>query len=389
MWLRERRHHTHPCYFQASHGWPASALTTLMEARFAATPALLTALEELDRESWNGEETQAHYRRALYYVLGMVKDPAAIPWLLSRTTGTGRAEVYDTWLPTWHRGVRGPEFAERAWLENELAWGGVFRALATNADTPERRLVALEVLQQWFHDAATVSFFEAARSDIGATAEQRLTIESFFERNGLPVDDARVQVVVDELGVTEAGRRRLWRHSRRMRHEAFVPWLMSLLETERFEEFHPWFALEDITLQTELSSAREWRAWWARCGERGPDGWVAAFFARLAVAYDRDPWNARYLLGRAAYKSWGNPRIADHLDEIARLPELQDMLPSLVRCAYRPHLREQLGRALTDLANDDGATPQARAAARETLADYGYVHVELDWMSTLPYARGP
>ena len=91
----------------------------------------------------------------------------------------------------------------------------------------------------------------------------------------------------------------------------------------------------------------------------------------------------------AIYDMEGDLLVADHLHELAEVPDFQEDVSLLVRYIYRPHLREQLGRVLFELA-EEAVDAKARASARRVLVEYGYLPgADRDWMSALPYSRGP
>jgi hypothetical protein len=326
-------------YYDLHHGTPNGYLRELMEVRFEATRAILVELEWLESapqvagfEAGPGAgSAQWSYRQALYHVLAMVKDPRTIEWLETRVDEGRGGPIYDEWLHRWKYFPIGQNYAERSWLAEEDRWSALLRRLADKADSPTRRLLALQVMQQWFTDEETVRYFLDLRQDSTLTPEQSLAVEFFLDRNGIEADAARIQTSIDAMRTTEEGFRELTYIANYMRHESFVPWLIG----------QGLFGSYTLRRSTLNFNAR-WDAWWQEHGAEGRERWVDTFFASLFELYDRDPAAAAEWLDKSQYSMDGDLIVAEHLLEVADRPLLDDRTCVLLMFVYRPHLRPRL-----------------------------------------------
>ena len=77
-------------YLVDMHGNAHGALRQLEVLRFKGTAAVQAGIDRMESDSQRAAQV-----RALYGVLGFVKDPASIPWLEKKLRSTRRQSVYD------------------------------------------------------------------------------------------------------------------------------------------------------------------------------------------------------------------------------------------------------------------------------------------------------
>lgn len=371
-------------YFDPMHGRPNECVVTLLGAREAATALVCGEIEWLDERQAEGDEPHQHYREILYYVLGQAKDPASIPWLEQRLENH-RREVFEYWAPRWRRGTGGPGASERVWLSNPEGWGWFLRNLATMAEGEGELLPALAAVGQWAYDAPTVEMLEEIRQRPELSPKTTVVVEFYIQKRGGTGDGDRLREAIDAIRSMEGGDDWLHRYARVMRHVAFVPWLVSIVEQPKEGGWQAYRTLEEITLASDIE-LHEWQAWWSEHRGETRRAWIDSYFDALLRQYEADPGGAA---ARFADDRWGKGDDLLFLHSIRRVAELAEMheaLSDLVSWSEHPSIRADLQGTLDAIAGSGGwcqpLIDPGGATGPDAEATAGRV-----WLDDLPYVR--
>lgn len=329
------------------HGNASGDLQALMVQRFAATKTVMRAIDRM-REDASLEPV----RKALLRVLGFVKDPASIDWLRALRRADAQ-RFYGDYVPWWTDRFDG--YGSWKWLTGREPWIAFWIAAFDDERSPERRIDLLNVLDQ-FDDASVVAFFQKRRIE-ATEPKEILLVESYLDMHDVPADGERVTKAIAALRDTPGNVEFLVTSARRLRHEAFLPFLVDHADWTHPNYSPPSYeaqrALQEITLACHREGALVWRFWFLVHGREGRDAW-----RRSAI----EPFRAQLASNRAdAAKRfetlvfcWHDIALLDVAqNELAPYPEFHDSLVGWLNRTYTHHYHERLRPLAMRIASSD------------------------------------
>jgi hypothetical protein len=333
------------------HGNVNDALQELMIIRFAATQRICTELDSTDRAKL------PDYVEALYDVLGFVKDPGSIGWLEKGFKGERAGELNALYMRRWRTFLRGADCEDVRWVEGSAQWSAFFRRLLEHEVDPERRIETLRAMQGWLHDPDTLAFFESQECSRAVRGHELLIAQAYLHQHGRSIDAVRLRATIDELKGTPQGAELLLEFADEIRHEAFVPWLVSVAGPKTYEEGvgSVQWVLEEITFRRDVSGHDEWEAWYAGHGTEGRHVWINEAVREFLQLLAADPTKANAFLERAVYR-WKDVMLLPYVDELLKHKVIHNELVGWINLTYRPYWREELRpvaeRIIAESGND-------------------------------------
>lgn len=344
------------------HGNANADLQRLMVLRFGATKDAMRAIDRI-----SGNASLAPARNALFRVLGFVKDPASIDWLRAQHRSNAQ-HFYDEYVPRWKERFDG--YGSWEWLTGRQRWIAFWMAAFDDEPSPERRIELLGVLDQ-FDDASVIAFFGKRR--VAATEPMEiLLVESYLSEHDVPADVERVTRALAALRDVPANHEFLIAVARRLRHEAFVPFLVDIADWTHPNRFPPAYdaqrALQAITLACDLNGTLTWRFWYLVHGMEGRDAWRRRAVDALRTTLASNPAEAAKRFEKLVY-CWNDIALLGFMqDEIAPHAEFRNRLAGWVNLTYSDFYRERL----RPLALRAGAS-DLEDWARRRLQERGYL----------------
>ncbi len=325
-------------------GRPGAATRHLIAGRFEATAA---TMHEVD------SAVQANPRR-LWIVLGIVKDPATIPWLREKldASTSHRELIYTAWLGPWQSGRAGTQYTSRyltyKWLSqaDRDLWRPFLIELYRRAADESERLACLRAIANCFHDPSTIGFFK--RLEQAANGRELSVAQSYLYDHGEPINEAKLRDWIDALRGDEKGRAILCYHARGLRHETFVPALIELLATRSHDAALS--ALQRITFETDVRTKRQWEAWWKVHGQESRAEWIQTAARKLERVIEADPRKAAEQ--RAIDWHWQFPELAPQVERWLKFKELHPQIGIWIVRSYREHDRGVLSRMAEQLRSE-------------------------------------
>jgi hypothetical protein len=286
--------------------------------------------------------------------LGIVKDPAAIPWLTTKLGTPQERFVYGDWLSEWTRS-RDREVIRYAdgiyahftmkWMGDTDAWRKFLLELLDRAAARDSRWRCVRALSECFHDKPTMDFFAATeRKCVGA---ELLWVDAYLIQHERDIDVGRLRKVIAELQQSPDGQQDLYWFARSGKHPAIVPWLISILG----ESDHDWVvpSLKMITFQYTLKSQEQWQGWFAENGERSRKEWIESSLATFEAVLSREPARAADILQHA---NWVEPSIAPRVENWLVHRDLHPILARWLLKCYHPYWRNALKRVAERIVNE-------------------------------------
>lgn len=324
------------------HGNDHALIQRLTVLRFHATADVQNAIDRHEND-----ESRKALVEGLYGVLGFVKDPDSIPWLEAKLASNQRPAIYEHYLWHWHSEIGMTYgYSEGAeswpWLTGRDRWIDFFIDLYATEPSKERRREHMAVLLQ-FGDPTAKAFFLAERR---APPEPgiALLVETYFHQNGVAGDAATIAAAIDALSPDERNHGLLIGTAERLRHEAFVPFLLGGLG---YSEFLPSAAenrdvLRNTTYAVDVVGPDGWRAWYAEHKGQTRQAWVEEALQAFEERLIQDPCGAKQVFAKAIY-AW---------NDLAALPLVRDVLlrhedfhsgiAGWINLTYTPFNRAQL-----------------------------------------------
>lgn len=320
------------------HGNAVSELRALMQLRFHATLEVISAI---DRSEHNGCKQPCV--GALYNVLGYVKDPASIAWLSRKVAKEDVPRFYDNWLPQWENTFDG--YGTWPWLEGRTRWIGFFVDTFKNESNSARRARLLGVMSG-FDDAIVVSFFQD-QAGLSLGSRETLAVERYLSRHGGNTDATKVKAAVDALSTNPDNRQFLIEMAFSFKHEAFVPYLISIADDVPKPYSHEslWnaqSALEHITFELTVSGKDAWENWRAKHGAIGRAGWRDLAIESMRRALLQDERIALASFDKAVYR-WNDILFLPFVEtELATRVAFRSNVAGWINLTYEPVYRQRL-----------------------------------------------
>jgi hypothetical protein len=355
------------------HGNAHGSLLRLMALRFDATAAVEGGIDRLKRNP-----QKARLVAALYRVLGFVKDPASVPWLEAQLHSPQRQLVYDDYMGNWQDGIgygfgnnRG--FGGWRWLTGRDRWIAFFIASHNTAPSADRRVELMNILKG-FDDPPAMQFFLANRK-IARDPREILLIEAYLHQHDMPVDGKRIASAIRTLSHGTRNRYLLIGTADALRHEAFVPYLISTLGVPEGNvaprDQLSQDVLEDITFELDIQDRTGWNAWYSKHRGESRDQWVQAAVDSFRKRLARDPKGAKQWFAEKALYRWNDTIVLPLIrSELLPRAEFHSGIAGWINMTYTEFYRPQLKPVADVLARHP---EQLEDWARELLMEHGFV----------------
>ena len=318
------------------HGNACHDLQALMIGRFEFTTNICNELDSVDPESLPG------YVAALYDVQATVKDPASIPWLESRLAGPKRVEIYVHCLPRCRTYLRGSGPEQAKWMADPEKWEAFFQRWAEGEKVSTLRVQVLHVMQGWCHAPGTLEFFAKLEQDPKTDREELLVAQLYLQQHGKAPDINRMRQAIELLRNSKNGQKILLEFAETMRQEAFVPWLLSVIEENPKTEFgDAQLTLEKITFRRDISGNEAWKKWFAQHRMEGRSKWLSDASAGILQLATTNLPAAGEFLDKAEYR-WNDPALLSTMERLVAYKALHDEIVGWINLTYAeyPHLPE-------------------------------------------------
>lgn len=317
-----------------THGNVSEALQELMRLRFAATPALLGAIDRL-----KGVPGRSQTRNALALTLGFIRDPAAIAWLESQSPGD--LEFHEAYWLGWTRS--GPHMGAWPWLIERHRWLAYWWRALDKAPTPEIRVRILSLLAT-FDDGSVLEKMHVRMATAGDPREM-LVIAAYLDAHGAKYDEQRLRNAIAAMSKAPEDVDFVASVAYHFHHPAFVPYLIEHADVTM------WYSpgtrpaqlpLERITYRQDVEGKAAWQAWYAQHGREPRSRWREAALAPFRELLHRDRkaaarWFEKgvYVLAEIDLLDFVQTHIEPH-------PEFRSHLAGWVNLTYAPLLRSRL-----------------------------------------------
>ncbi len=332
------------------HGNPSDDLEVLLKARFRPTRAICA---ELDRPNSGLEYAD---RRALFYVLGRVKDPSTIEWLRAHLSGPDADLIYGSWLSGWLHTPIGPTPLVK-WLERPSEWSEFFTNLLSKERDGQRRLRLLHAMVSWLNDLKTLAFFERQARDPQVKGEELMFALLYLHIYGSPVDEQRLSGAIEDVRSTP-GTERLNEYLNVFPHRAFLPLLLERAERDKdaaegIRNLTDYYLVR-ITWQFGIKGAAAWKAWYAQHRNQSQEQWISGALEDLDRLVESDPERAGAVLHENPYIWTAKPAFG-RLPKWLRHQQLREALISWVSIRLYAVRREWWSRLFKEIvaANRD------------------------------------
>lgn len=320
------------------HGGVPRDLRPLILARDLATPAIISEVARY-------EKGKPRYVEALFAVLGTVKDPATIAWLRARVSDVGDQSgfVYGAWLSMWLNTPIGTFDTRRylvyRWLSDEKreAWRPFILELYQRAPSARDKSKCLRALTYCFHDDATLRILESMESEVGG--EELLIVQVSLNQHGRKIALERLRSNIDVLRQMESNAPLLRFYAAEMRHEAFIPALLDMLEGPARD-----FAIDSLQMITLLSgpdAPEDWREWWSSHNHECSAEWVTQAGRRADARLHAN--DTEYVASRLSDGYfWADSRLAPHVRRWLKYNALHPAIADWVVKSYEESDRSSL-----------------------------------------------
>jgi|GEM_PF-5402480 len=325
-----------PDYLSDMHGNVDKDLQRLMALRFQATTVVQAAIDRMQ-----ANPKRAKLVAALYRVLGFVKDPESVRWLGTKLHGSERQIIHDTYMLQWHEvfgiGFGNDEgFGGWQWLSGREQWITFFIEAYASEPNSSRRLELMNVLKG-FDDPLAMQFFLTRRKAVSnpkevdpkevddkhVDAREALLVEAYLYQHDVPVDEKRILSAINALIDDARNRALLIGTADALRHQAFVPYLISTLDSAEAGVFPAYFpsrsVLKKITFELDIETNVDWSSWYLQHQRESRKQWLQTAFYSFKKRLVRDPAGAH---------QWFAQKASYHWNEIAVLPLIRaELLP--------------------------------------------------------------
>jgi hypothetical protein len=344
-----------------------------MVLRFDATAAVEGGIDRIERDP-----RRAKLVAALYGVLGFVKDPSSTSWLDAKLGSERRQTIHDHYMSKWQSGIgfgfgNNEGFGDWPWLTGRERWVAFFIRAHDSEPSLDRRVELMNVLKG-FDDPAVMQFFLTQRKTAGDPREI-LLVEAYLHQHDVPVDGKRIVTAIKALTGDPRNRDLLIGTADALRHEAFLPYLISTLDVAEQGVSPPQYlsryVLQGITFELDIEDRQGWTTWCLSHGSGRREQWVQAAIDSFRRRLSRDPAGAHEWFRKNASYRW---------NDIAALPLIQtDLLPlkafrseiaGWINMTYTEFYRPRLKPIADELARNP---EQLEDWARNLLVERGFI----------------
>lgn len=342
-----------PRYLIDMHGNAQGPLRQLEVLRFKATAAVQAGIDQME-----SDPQRTALVRALYKVLGFVKDPASTPWLEKKLRSTQRESIYDNYMWHWQDGIgfgfgNNEGFGGWPWLKGRDRWIAFFITAHDIESSSDRRVQLMNILKG-FDDPAAMQFFKAQR-ETAQDPREILLIEAYLHQHDVQADGARISAAVKALKGNPANRDLLVGTADALRHEAFVPYLIDTLDVAEPNVFPSRYlsqdVLQDVTFELDTEGKQAWDVWYAKHATENRAQWVQSAIASFKERLARDPAGAKEWFAKKASYRWNDLDALPVIrDELLPKAEFHSEIAGWINMSYTEFRRPRLKPIADELA---------------------------------------
>jgi hypothetical protein len=342
-----------PEYLFDMHGNADKTLQQLEILRFKATATVQAGIDRME-----GDPQRAALVRALYKVLGFVKDPASTTWLEKKLRSPQRKSIYDNYMWSWMDGVgfgfgNNEGFGGWRWLSGRSRWIAFFITTYNDESSSDRRVGLMNILKG-FDDPAAMRFFKAQRETVRDPREI-LLIEAYLYQHDLPADGERIASAISSLKGDPDNRNLLIGTADALRNEAFVPYLIDTLDVAEKNVIPAQYlsqdVLQDVTFELDTEGKTAWNAWYSKHRSESRAQWVQSAVASFKARLARDPAGAKEWFAKKASYRWNDLDALPVIrDELLPRAEFQSEIAGWINMTYTEFRRPRLKPITDELA---------------------------------------
>jgi len=337
--------------------------TKLVEEGPNGTPELIERIDFLLPKfpSLSNEENDT--LRELLRAAGRVRDPRIISWLNNYIDDATKRElvlqeVFSTWPSSflWTEYLHWPMVR---WLVGREEWCDLLqRAIAKTSPPLQRELQKVLAVNFW--TPHVTAHFQTLQCDSSPGSEEILIAQSYLINQGLSIDVRKLHDTIDKLGSHEPAV--LAEYALAMRHESFVPWLISQLRADASNSNRDRveLALRRVTFVHDLTGYKAWSSWWAKHGKEPRDEWIKSSMERLCSLAKNDPGAGRryietlwlstsYSSGPLYWHTADDPRALEWVVKLAEQPSLGEGIVAWIAFSYRPWMYDEYSPLVTTI----------------------------------------
>ena len=306
-----------------SAGWMSTRQRALALQRFESTAPICAALDKICLKN------DRIYAQALFYVLGVVKDPQSIVWLRKRLNDEDAGPCLDAWLDGWlfHYGGRSgvhPNVVAR-WLTEHDRWATFLTERIALEKTSKRRMRLLRAMARNLTIEATIERFRKLEAAEFLSDKERLFVQAHLYRYGQSIDEQLLAQAIKRLRCSTNVRWLPLLVSAELPHELFLPWIIEIhrdrpgpestdVSADGLWSSSPLGRLREITLEPSIERADEWQAWYEKHRGETHRDWAGAVWSRSVAMVNREPAN----IDKVPF-AWRRPLLVEDRDVIEQM----------------------------------------------------------------------
>ncbi|MGD0897393.1 MAG: hypothetical protein ABR915_06120 [Thermoguttaceae bacterium] len=203
-------------------------------------------------------------------------------------------------------------------------------------------------------------------------------------------DAARLSSAIQKVRSQRGGDRILLGYARELRHEAFLPWLISLLrasgETDangtpsepRIKLDDVQCALEMITFRLDVVGRAGWQAWYEKHRSLAREAWLREAAAQFEALAEKDPTKAYDFFDKAVYR-WNDRALLPYVQRWAKYKFLHGNLIGWINLSYHPFWRADLRPLAEKIIEEDQG--RLERWAQNIARDLGFIKNDETWES--------
>lgn len=345
------------------HGEPHPLLIELIRGGPQFTSAVCEEIDSAEPSKYPA------YREALYYVLSRVKDPGSIPWLQKRIASTNRLEVSELWLNRWSiQYLRGAEPNELRQIRSPSDWSEFFTNWFNAETNSHIKFQLIKALHSSLYDPSALQFLVALENRPELEDHELLVTQVALQKRGRPINVKKLEQAIAHLSKTDGARKLLLDVAEDMPHEAFVPWLLEIVDERPMEEYgNAQWALERITFRRDVLGKTAWLRWLADNGKKTRQQWADQASSELISLAATNVASAYSFTDKAMYR-WKDPIMVRTIEKLIVYKELHRPIVGWINLTYAhyhevPGLRDRLRKlaARIELPSDDDLSNHYRS----------------------------
>jgi hypothetical protein len=236
-------------------------------------------------------------------------------------------------------------------------------------------------MQGWLHEPATLECFRRIEQSTRASGEEILIAQLYLQQHGASFSTNLLETTIEHLSGIKGSQPVLLEHADEFRHEAFLPWLVSIVDDGRTEESgDAQWVLEAITFRRDIQGRAAWRKWATLHIAEGRRAWKDRAVTELEALAKTNPPAAKQFMDKAMYR-WKDPILLQDMERLADHKSLHNEILGWINLTYEYHQKrlQPRFRALALRILKDSERDLEDWARRLTL-DWDFLHKdETSW----------